>query len=71
MSHEFNLVPWVADVNPQFLMEFSDCRLFGCLRRFHLPARERKLTSVESPLCTLNQQHLAVIRVNIARRQSG
>jgi hypothetical protein len=68
---EFDLVPRVVDMHSQLLVELSNCGLFRRLSRFHLSSRKRELAPVDATLGTLNQQHLAVIRVNIARRQSG
>ena len=60
VTYKTDAVGGISDVNAELFVQLSNCRLFWCLTRLHLPARERELPTVHAPLCPLNQQYLTV-----------
>ena len=64
-AHKANVVFWIGGMKPKLFMKLAN----RCLSRRFVPlefaARKSDLSAVATVLCTLNQQHLAVVRMRI------
>ena len=64
-AHKANVVFWIGGMKPKLFMKLAN----RCLLRRFVPlefaARKSDLSAVATVLCTLNQQHLAVVRMRI------
>jgi len=64
-AHKANVVFWIGGMKPKLFMKLANRRLLRRFAPLEFATWKSDLSAVATVLCTLNQQHLAVVRMRI------